>query len=63
MKFVIGGVCAMVLATAARLETRDAGSACADLARLKLSNGTITAAENVDAGAKVSRFGHLVTVS
>ena len=51
MKFVIGGVCAMVLATAARLETRDAGAACADLARLKLSNGTITAAENVDAGA------------
>ena len=50
MRIVVGGLCAVVLAWVASLQTVAAGGSCADLAALALSNGKITRAETVDGG-------------
>src|SRR5207302_1220136 len=50
MRIVVGGLCAVVLAWVASLQTVAAGGSSADLAALALSNGKITRAETVDGG-------------
>ncbi len=51
MKFLVGGLCALLIAASMRPQPVTAAASCESLASLSLPNATITAARTVEAGA------------